>query len=92
LSHTPILLVPFPSDLDRKGIKLGFVASKKVGRAVQRNRAKRLLKAHFIEQMANLKSGYYILVAKHSILDSNYSKLQKTFFDILKRIKATKQW
>jgi len=42
--------------------------------------------------MANLKSGYYILVAKHSILDSNYSKLQKTFFDILKRIKATKQW
>ena len=62
-----------------------------MGKAVQRNRAKRLLKAHFIDQIDNLKSGYYILVAKPSILESNYSALQKLFFNVLKRIKALKQ-
>jgi len=62
-----------------------------VGKAVARNRAKRLLKAHFINQIDNLKSGHYILVAKQSILESNYSKLQKLFFNVLKRINALKQ-
>ncbi len=71
---------------DRKEYKVGFVASKKVGRGlVQRNRAKRLLKAHFIEADGNLKSGLlHSGWHRNSILDSNYSKLQKTFFDILK--------
>jgi ribonuclease P protein component len=70
---------------------VGFVASKRVGKAVKRNRAKRVLKAHFINQIDNLNSGYYILVAKQSILNSNYTKLQKLFFNVLKRINSLKQ-
>ncbi len=56
--------------------KVAFVASKKVGKAVQRNRAKRLLRAIFLEFIDTHKSGYYILVAKAEILNQKYSTLK----------------
>jgi ribonuclease P protein component len=62
-----------------------------VGNAVSRNRAKRLLKAHFINHIDKLKTGHYILVAKPLILNSDYHKLRKSFFNTLKRLKALKQ-
>ncbi|NOZ91316.1 MAG: ribonuclease P protein component [Epsilonproteobacteria bacterium] len=71
--------------------KIGIVASKKVGNAVSRNRAKRLLRAHFINHIDKLETGYYVLVAKPSILDSDYHKLAKVFFNAFKRLNAIKQ-
>jgi ribonuclease P protein component len=47
--------------------KVGFVASKKIGNAVHRNRAKRLLRAHFIENTDLLSHGSYVLVAKPAL-------------------------
>jgi len=83
--HTSWFVLFYKQSDDRK---VGFVASKKVGNAVQRNRAKRLLRAHFISQMNTLKTGHYVMVAKKPILDSNYSKLTKVFVDILKKCKV----
>ena len=71
--------------------KLGVVASKKVGNAVHRNRAKRLLRSHFINHIDKLKSGQYILVAKPLLFDSDYHKIDKQFFNALRRLKALKQ-
>lgn len=68
--------------------KFGVVASKKVGKAVQRNLAKRLLRSHFINQIDNLKPGFYILVAKPSLLESEYQLIEKSFINTLKRLKA----
>jgi ribonuclease P protein component len=70
--------------------KVGIVASKKVGNAVHRNRAKRLLRAHFINSLEQLKTGQYVLVAKPNLLTVEYKKTTKEFFNALKRLKAIK--
>jgi ribonuclease P protein component len=74
-----------------EGYKFGIVASKKVGNAVHRNRAKRLLRAFFLNYISNLKTGHYILVAKPNILNSEYNKTTQEIFTALKRLKALKQ-
>ena len=71
--------------------KLGIVASKKVGNAVHRNRAKRLLRAHFLNHLTNLKTGHYIVVAKPNLLNSEYNETTEEFFKALKRLKALKK-
>lgn len=57
--------------------KVAVIASKKVGKAVVRNRAKRLLRAVFNGMQGRLKSGKYILVAKAETLSTPFVKLQK---------------
>ncbi len=66
------------------------MASKKVGKAVARNRAKRLLRAQFINNAPKLKDGYYIFVAKGPILLSDYKTVSKRFHSIYKRLKLYK--
>jgi len=72
---------------ESKTKEFAFVASKKVGNAVFRNRAKRLLKAHFIKFSHKLKNGQYIFVAKSPIINSDFKKVQKTFNYIYKKLK-----
>ena len=67
---------------------MGFVASKKLGNAVHRNRAKRLLRAHFIESIGDLKSGGYVLVAKPALLEKNFQETKKAYLQALKKCSA----
>lgn len=67
---------------------MGFVASKKVGKAVQRNRAKRLLKALFIAYADSLRGGSYVFVAKPSLLEAKFEHLYHLFGQTLKRAHA----
>jgi len=67
-------------------IKIGFVASKKLGKAVKRNRAKRLLRALVINSLENLKNGSYIFVAKPKILEVEFQKLSKSFLRSLQKV------
>ncbi|NKQ41099.1 MAG: ribonuclease P protein component [Sulfurovum sp.] len=82
--HTPWFVLFYKKSTE---YHVGFVASKKVGNAVHRNRAKRLLRAHFISHIDQIKTGHYILVAKHPILDNSYHKISKTFTDVLIKCK-----
>ena len=68
--------------------KVGFVASKKIGNAVHRNRAKRLLRAHFIENIDLLESGSYVLVAKPDLLSNSFLGTQKSYLQALKKCAA----
>jgi ribonuclease P protein component len=53
------------------GIRLGITVSKKIGGAVQRNRAKRLLTAAFAQIVGEINSGYdFVLVARTRLLTS----------------------
>lgn len=70
--------------------KVGFVASKKLGNAVHRNRAKRVLRAHFIANADEIKTGHYILVAKPALLETKYKKVAKSFRDTLRKCNALK--
>ncbi len=75
--------------LPQHGIhKVGFTATKKIGNAVKRNRAKRRLRALFCEYSNNLKDGTYIFVAKASLVESTHEKLKKDFIQVIKRSKS----
>ena len=65
---------------NNKFVKIGISVSKKVGGAVQRNRARRVIREaitpflHTINQKYNI-----IIVAKENILDFSLNELQKDF-------------
>ena len=59
--------------------KVGFTATKKLGNAVKRNRAKRLMRALFVKYSKELKDGRYIFVAKNDILTLPFATLEKQF-------------
>jgi len=68
--------------------KVGFTATKKIGNAVKRNRAKRLMRALFSEEAHNLKDGRYVFVAKTDINNLPFKTLQKNFKKNLSRANA----
>ncbi len=86
--HTPYFVLFFKQSDD---YKVGFVASKKIGNAVKRNRAKRLLRTLFISQADKINSGLYILVAKQPIITEEFTKLHKSFVYALKKSNILKQ-
>ena len=54
----------------RGGIRLGITAGKKIGGAVKRNRAKRVITAAFRECLPEIHEGYdFVIVARTRILD-----------------------
>jgi len=68
--------------------KIGVVASKKIGNATKRNRAKRLLRAIFIKNIDKLDSGEFVLVAKPQILTESFISLNKSYLYALHRTTA----
>ena len=76
--------------LQGKEYKNGFTASKKVGNAVFRNRAKRRLRSLFQEFSPNMTSGTYIFVAKEAIRDISHESLKSDMQKALKKVGALK--
>ena len=83
--HSPYFVLFFKSS---NIYKVGFVASKKIGNAVHRNRAKRLLRAHFIENIDLLTKGSYVLVAKPDLLSNTFLETRKSYLHALKKCTA----
>ncbi|WP_169752993.1 ribonuclease P protein component [Campylobacter mucosalis] len=81
--HSDICVVFYKPTSDKK---VAVVASKKVGKAVVRNRAKRLLRAVFISVSAELESGIYIMVAKNGLENVEFLKIQKALRWSLKKL------
>jgi len=77
--------------LSQNGIKkVGFTATKKVGNAVKRNRAKRRLRALFVQYSDSLKDGIYVFVAKQSTVEAPYTQLENDLKKVLYRSKVWK--
>ena len=66
-----------PEDVPSKGCRVGFTASRKVGSAVKRNRAKRRLRAAARQVLPLLgRAGHdYVLVARAATLSRPYAAL-----------------
>ncbi|WP_242647965.1 ribonuclease P protein component [Campylobacter geochelonis] len=70
--------------------KFAVVASKKIGKAVIRNRAKRLIKAAFLNIKNELKSGSFVIITKAGINEMKFGAIEKNLrwsfrkMDILK--------
>ncbi|MBL0707976.1 MAG: ribonuclease P protein component [Sulfurimonas sp.] len=71
--------------------KVGFTATKKIGNAVKRNRAKRRLRALFYKYSQKLKDGTYIFVAKQAINEISHKQLENDFKKVLNRSKSLKE-
>ena len=68
------MLIALPNPDGKK--RFGVVAGKFLGKAVQRNRAKRLLRAALRELMNNVQTGWdVILVARRPILLASFSEI-----------------
>ncbi|GHS89936.1 ribonuclease P protein component [Campylobacterota bacterium] len=68
--------------------EIGFVASKKVGNAVMRNRAKRRMREFFRAEIA-LPRGRYALVAKKPIASIDFAALRSRFSRAVSIFKKT---
>ena len=57
-------------------IGIGYTASKKIGNAVKRNKAKRIMRELARKILINGKiNSYYVLIAKISLLEEKFEKL-----------------
>ncbi len=68
-----------------------FVASKKVGNAVKRSKAKARLRAMLLTYDNKIKSGKYIFIVKNNIFDKNVTELRSAFNFAFKRLELFKK-
>lgn len=72
---------------ENEAVRVGVVASRRIGGAVKRNRAKRLLREIFRQISKDLKHQdfWIVAVARPTILDTAY---QETLMDIRSKLEA----
>ena len=84
-AHPLVVLIALPNGSDRT--RVGVSAGRSVGGAIQRNRAKRLLRHAMAPLMAEITSGYdLLLLARKPILTVKSDQVQQALTD--KLIKA----
>jgi ribonuclease P protein component len=78
------VLVACPTDQEM--VRIGVVAGRPVGKAVQRNRAKRLLRAAAQPFLPLMKSGFdLVLIARKPLVEANYSAVHTAVGSLMKR-------
>ena len=78
------------SNKNSKRLNISFVTKKKIGNAVKRNKIKRQLR-NIINNLVNkisIKLNYsYLVIAKPTMLNSEFKDIKETLFQELKKIK-----
>ncbi|TLP37120.1 ribonuclease P protein component [Arcobacter arenosus] len=81
--HTHSFVAFFSSSQE---LEIAFVASKKVGNAVKRAKAKRKLRALCLTFENNIATGKYIFVAKERLFEKTHKELEKDFIYAMKKM------
>ena len=75
---------------DDKNLNISFVTKKKIGNAVKRNKIKRRLRSIVNDAVKkiSIKFNYsYLVIAKPTMLNNDYTNIKETLFQSLKKIK-----
>tara|TARA_A100000164_G_C21894805_1_gene767304 strand:- start:1295 stop:1636 length:342 start_codon:yes stop_codon:yes gene_type:complete len=75
---------------DNKRLNISFVTKKKIGNAVKRNKIKRRLRNIMNDAIKDLSLNLdysYLVIAKITMLNNEYTKIKEVLFTDLKRIK-----
>lgn len=76
----------YAEDKDEKGVKVGLSVSRKVGKAVERNRIKRRLSEIMRFYLPFVKEGtHLILIARPAIKDAAFGEIEKEVGYLLKK-------
>ena len=78
------------SGKSNKYLNISFVAQKKIGNAVKRNKIKRRLRNMMNEAIKKIKINFdysYLILAKENILVESYDNIKKTLFKDFIKIK-----
>ena len=79
-------LIAYISANDMSENRFGVVASKKVGNAVKRNKAKRQLRALAWESKGKISSGHdIVIIARQNMVGADYKKVEKDFYAVMKK-------
>ena len=78
------------SNKDNKKLNISFIAKKKLGNAVNRNKIKRKLRNIINEAVKKVSLNFnysYLVIAKITMLNNKYAIIKETLFADFKRIK-----
>ena len=78
------------SDKNDKKLNISFVAQKKIGNAVKRNKIKRRLRNIMNDAIKKIKLNFqysYLLIAKKNVLEDKYENIKKDLFIDFEKIK-----
>ena len=78
------------SGKSNKYLNISFVAQKKIGNAVKRNKIKRRLRNMMNEAIKKIKINFdysYLILAKNNVLVENYDNIKTTLFKDFIKIK-----
>lgn len=83
-AHPLFVLWALPNDLEY--VRIGIIASRKVGNAVARNRARRLLREAARRLYGNISAGWdLVLVARSSLVGAKEPEVEPVFQQMLCR-------
>lgn len=83
-AHPLVVLVTLP--LSEGGLRVGVVAGRALGGAVQRNRAKRLLRESMRKLLPGLKVGWdLILIARQPLLNASLEQIKTALAQLFRR-------
>ncbi|MCW5874060.1 MAG: ribonuclease P protein component [Anaerolineales bacterium] len=84
--HPFVVLVVLANDIDK--VRVGVAAGRSVGGAVQRNRAKRLLRAAMLPLLERIPPGHdLVLIARAGLLAASSQEVQSVLERQLQRAK-----
>ena len=82
----PLLVLIIAPTRDKSGVKIGITTGRSVGKAVDRNRAKRRLRALADNYLSTIQLGWdIIIVARQAIVKAPFTSIQQAFEMQLKR-------